>query len=65
MSTQPIPDFVRGYNYAKRQCGRLADIISAAELRELAIVLAETTGKNAELARGIAAYFVELAGEEK
>lgn len=65
MSTKPIPDFERGYNYAKRQCGRLADSISNAELRELATVLAETTGDNAELAKGIAAYFSELAEEDR
>jgi hypothetical protein len=65
MSTDPISDFERGYNYAKRQFGRLVDSISNAELRELAIVLAKTTGDNAELARGIAAYFVELAEEDR
>jgi len=54
-------DFECGYSYARLRCGRLFGKDSDIELMELAEVFARMTGENAELARGMAACYSEMA----
>jgi hypothetical protein len=54
-------DFERGYCYAQWRNETLAEKNSVKELLELAEVFAEVTGENAELAKGMAAYYAEMA----
>ncbi|MDR3560452.1 MAG: hypothetical protein P4N59_03275 [Negativicutes bacterium] len=65
MSKQTLSDFERGYEYACRHYQRLLALTSAKELLELARALAQNTGMNAELARGMAAYCQEMARRKK
>jgi len=52
-------DFERGYYYAKQRNEEMDNTLR--ELLELAEVFTEVRGENAELARGMAAYYAEQA----
>ncbi|MBP2656693.1 MAG: hypothetical protein H6Q73_4262, partial [Firmicutes bacterium] len=54
-----MADFDRGYYYAKQRNEALDNTLP--ELLELAEVFTEVKGENAELARGMAAYYAEQA----
>jgi len=54
-----MTDFERGYYYAKQRNEELSNTLP--ELLELAEVFTEVKGDNAELARGMAAYYAEQA----
>ena len=56
-----VNDFERGYNYVMMRCQELAGSTSMEELMELAKVFAEATGENAELARGMSAFYRDMA----
>jgi len=56
-----LSDFERGYNYVRLRCWSLVDSSSVQELMELAIVFAEVKGENAELSRGMAACYRDMA----
>lgn len=56
-----VSDFERGYNYVRLRCWTLVDSSSAQELMELATVFGEATGENAELSRGMAAFYLDMA----
>jgi len=56
-----MTDFEEGYYYAKQRNEEVAEKNTLPELLELAEVFTEFKGENAELARGMAAYYTELA----
>jgi len=58
-------DFARGYDYARRRYGELADSFGPQVLMDLAAALFNATGSNAELARGIATGIDEMTRAEK
>jgi hypothetical protein len=60
MPKEILSDFERGYEYARRRYAELAATNSAGDILELAAVLSRATGENAELARGMAAYYEEV-----
>lgn len=65
MAREYLSDFARGYDYARQRYAELAAGFGARTLLELAATLHKATGSNAELARGIAAGFAELARAEE
>ncbi|MBP2656315.1 MAG: hypothetical protein H6Q73_3884 [Firmicutes bacterium] len=56
-----MTDFEEGYYYAKQRNEELVEKSTLSELLELAEVFNEVVGENAELARGMAAYYIEMA----
>lgn len=64
MSTKPLSDFERGYEYARRRYAELAARNSACDILELAEALSLATGENAELSRGMATYYKEVTRKE-
>lgn len=65
MIKENVSDFILGYEYACRNYERLLRPNTANELLELARVLSQDNGVNAELARGMAAYCEEMARKKQ
>ena len=56
-----MADFDRGYYYAKQRNEASAGKNSLSEMLDLVEIFSEVDGYNAELAKGMAAYYAEQA----
>jgi hypothetical protein len=65
MNRKDLSDFERGYDYARQYWSHIARTSSAQELQELASAFIQVPGYTRELARGMAAWHMEIAQEKE